>query len=141
MNREQAKELLPAITHFANGGDLWYCENIIKSSVMTWHKQSEVWVGKTGCHINNIIEDKHFEARKAEALGEEVEVQMPNNSWYIDDSPSWYSDATYRPKKPVYAWQWINIVNGKIAGITAELLEKEPYPGWIKFEPSKRVRK
>ena len=94
MTKEQAKKLLPAITHFAKGGNLWgYNSN-------EWYKQSKLWLDDDG--IQNIIEDKHFEARKADALGEEIEVSLTLHGitpWQICNHPTWSGMHHYRAKK------------------------------------------
>ena len=104
MNKEECKKLLPAITHFVNGGELWYYSNTDRK----WYKQDNFITQAEGSKIHNIIEDKHFEARKAYALGGEIEFRLTcMSSWlYSSKEPSW-NEYEYRPKEPVYEWQWI----------------------------------
>ena len=113
MTRQQAKELSPAITHFANGGNLWYDNGLI------WNKQEEIYT-QSDYHSNNIIEDKHFEARKAFALGEEIENQygdtyrmkdglLISHSKYLPFSEENIDRMDYKInfKEPVYEYQWV----------------------------------
>ena len=108
MTRTKAKELLPAITHFAKGGDLWWCDTEEPLSPNSWKKQIIF-----GCNneykIMNIIEDKHLEARKAYALGKDIETSTFGESWEVvtDESALWTAKY-YRPKpKEVYECQWL----------------------------------
>jgi len=134
MTRSETEKLLPALKHFANGGKLWYYEN------EQWREQTEILFGK---YPRNIIEDKHFEARKANALGEKVECKsiICDSTWRYVSSPSWKNDYAYRPKpKEVYEWQWILLTDGFISDKTLAY-HSEYVNGWVKFEPSKRLRK
>ena len=137
MTRLQCEELLPAIKHFAEGGSLWADEEL------GWSKQKEVYFNEY--MVENIIEDKHFEARKAFALGGEVECRYKNtnNPWVMDIRPTWKSDFEYRPKskEPVYEWQWLFKVNESRYALAGDFYsEVAAELGWIKFEPSKRVK-
>ena len=135
MTREEAKELLPAITHFANGGNLWYYTHHNK----IWNRQCSVIL--SNLHDQNIIEDKHFEARKAFSLGEEVEYLI-NGRWKMATNISDNPKMTYRPKsKEVYEWQWYYENNGRYI-LTREHYGDEHDKGkeLFKFEPSKRKR-
>ena len=140
MNRKQAKELLPALTHFANGGNLWYRLNAINE----WYKQEVLYITDTK-YIQNIIEDKHFESRKAFALGEEIETRYPEGEWYIALTPWFDNFKEYRPKpkEPTYEWQY-NSYNKMSESwtLTEKFFPDEPNCNrWIKFEPSKRIKK
>ncbi len=89
MTRKYIKRWLPEITHWANGGTLWY-----------YSKASAKWVLATGPinWINDeiyVIEDEHFEARKAFALGEAIQGRK-NSHWYRMESPTWDEDYMYR---------------------------------------------
>ena len=145
MNITQAKELLPAINHFVNGGWLWYYMPKDKK----WYKQDSVDVEFTKDWICNVIGDKHLQARKAYALGEEVEwLTKPNRgSTYTEDwvnapFPDWDNDTKYRPKsKKVYEWQYILEDDDKYKMSRGYYAESEAIADWIKFEPSKRLRK
>jgi len=136
MNREQAKELLPAITHFSNGGELWYM-----SDNGVWKLQERLICFDLG-NKRNIINDKHFEARKAYALGEEIESNHANFGWIKTTVPTWECDR-YRPKpKEVYEWQWYKDEgDGEyyLSGFNTE--EEVTDMDWSKFEPSERLRK
>ena len=141
MKREQVKELLPALTHFANGGNLWYWNQESK----IWVKQEQLWIGESVYTIHNIIEDKHFKARKAYALGEEIQYSANNGkATYIDTTlPTWDNLCVYRPKpKEVYEWQWLYPQHGLCNfAITQHKTMEEVLEGCHKFEPSKRLRK
>jgi len=114
MNREQAKKWLPEIAHWANGGDLWGCVDnewyIIEAANMSF--TNKIYV----------IEDKHFEARKAFALGEPIEQQSRSFTWFDNSSPDWSGDK-YRPKikewhdnipkEGVLCWVWDSDGNEK----------------------------
>ncbi len=136
MNRKQAKELLPAIKHFANGGNLWRYNNRLEE----WESQTII---EPLNKESNIIEDKHFEARKAFALGEEIELFKEVRGWYKCDNPSWIQSVKYRPKpKEVYEWQRLYKKDKGRYGITDEFFsEVDEGLDWTKFEPSKRIRK
>ncbi len=141
MNREETKKLLPAITHFADGGNLWRYNNRLEK----WECQTTVeQLNKE----SNIIEDKHFESRKAFALGEEIEKRIKyqddtDGQWNVTHYPTWNNISyEYRPKseKPVYEWQWIYKIN-KIYHLTDIFYTEEEANDGSKFEPSKRIRK
>ena len=140
MTRKQAKELLPAIQHFANGGELWWCDG--PSNV--WNKQIGLFIDKP-YKAYNIIEDQHFEARKHYALCGEVEIltNKYTNEWQIVTHPQWGTHREYRPKpKEVYEWQYTYFQ--RLVGrwdITEEYYTVPESGGWVKFEPSKRLRK
>jgi len=102
MTREQAKKWLPEITHWANGGNLWY-----------WYDNKE-WVKidniyfETLDDIKIVIEDKHFEARKAFALGEPIEISLFNDEPFERcENPIWNDIHKYRPKPK----QWYDTVS------------------------------
>ena len=113
MTREQIKKWLPEITHFANGGNLWWYS--YRSNI--WHKQMFLYMefAKT----QNIIEDNHFKARKANALGESIEAKYSNCAWVDSLNPDFKSFDYYRPKKKewyenipkegILCWAWDNI--------------------------------
>jgi len=133
MTRKEAKTLLPAITHFANDGELWAIH------LKKWYKQSEVHLHQND--KNNIIKDKHFEARKADALGEDVEM-FYMGVWDTNINPQWKDEFEYRPKsKEVYEWQFIFQEEGVYRITDLFYLEGYSPRGWTKFEPSKRLRK
>ena len=138
MTREQAKELLPAITHFANGGELVSCRTDEE-----WFEQSQVYINTEHLYCSNIIEDKHFEARKAFALGEEVE-QMKWDTCNWGEFEQFHENGKYRVKpKEVYEWQWYyKRETDEFIRLTYTFsTEQNAEKGWVKFEPSKRLRK
>ena len=104
MDREELKKLLPAITHFANGGNLWWYHHEQKA----WSKQYKIMTEELDsfpANLINIIEDKHFEARKANALGETVEfIDSSGIPQRVDSNIAWSQDVIYRPiaKYPRY---------------------------------------
>ncbi len=138
MNKKETKKLLPAITHFADGGNLWRYNNRLKK----WESQTTVeQLNKE----SNIIEDKHFEARKAFALGEPVEVNLTLHGitpWASVEFPLWDDTHNYRPKpkEPVYEWQWVYKIN-KTYHLTDIFYTEEEANDWSKFEPSRRIKK
>jgi hypothetical protein len=141
MTSFQCKELLPAITHFANGGNLWYYNG--KKWKQQDHFVIQAYVDKPE-RIFNIIEDSNFEARKAYALGEEIEYQNPENMLWqkVESNTQVFSDwINYRPiTKKIYEWQYVLIINGKIVDYTNGFYTEEVGADWVKFEPSKRIR-
>ena len=94
MTRQSVQRLKAAFNHFANGGDLWYYGNTDRK----WYKQQAFISQSENSKIHNIIEDEHFESRKADALGQAVEIYNYNTcAWEIMDNPS-FGGITYRPK-------------------------------------------
>ena len=95
MTRERAKELLKAIEWWSNGGNLWYCnyhgvwEKINNNCNLEFSNDS-LWY---------VIEDKHFEARKAHALGKFIEVLREGKWFRLKGTPSWGEDYEYREAK------------------------------------------
>ncbi len=87
MTRKQAKQWLPEITHWTNGGNLWNYE------FGRWQKM-EAPAFRTKMYI---IEDEHFEARKAYALGEPIEWSDKHTSWTLVENPTW-KRIQYRPR-------------------------------------------
>ena len=138
MNREQTKELLPAITHFAKGGELVSCRTDEE-----WFEQSQVYIDTEHLYCSNIIKDQHFEARKAYALGGEVECfDKGDNTWFTISELFWLENVEYRPKpKEVYEWQWYFQENDGEFKLTPFWVEDmHNTHKWTKFEPSKRIR-
>jgi len=145
MTREEVQKLSYAITHFAKGGNLWW----YNPSSNTWTIQTKLWCSRYDMEndgIINIIEDKHFEIRKAHALGAPIQCKDKVGKWDWHDTDAFgvFQDQyefRIKPKEPVYEWQWIYVnKDGIINNYTTK-----PYSsykeGWIKFEPSKRLRK
>ena len=137
MTREETKALLPAIQHFADGGTLW------KWTGVYWQKMSNEFITFNEDREDYyIIEDKHFEARKADALGEEVQYSDEMLGWVDIEKPEWLNDHEYRPKpKKVYEWQYIFPECGKYSMTARYYTDAEVISSWTKFEPSKRMRK
>ncbi len=94
MNRKHVKRWLPEITHWANGGELWFYQD------KEWIKYDGGFISTSKCAY--VIEDKHFEARKAHSLGEPIEVNLTlsgTTPWTISKFPVWSDMYNYRPKK------------------------------------------
>ena len=94
MNREQAKKWCKEITHWGNGGKLWYYMDkkwhIYKGTLfMLYHKD------------HYIIDDKHFEARKHFALDGKVGIKVDGDIVDIAD-PTWVADEYYILAKPTW---------------------------------------
>ncbi|MCD6435991.1 MAG: hypothetical protein J7L15_06340, partial [Clostridiales bacterium] len=100
MTRVNAKRWLPEITHWANGGELYVYDpfdGIWNVKLAQTFKTDQTYV----------IKDKHFEARKAFALGEEVEMYCPSKwvGWVkTHDNMLWNDDWEYRPKPKSKEW-------------------------------------
>ncbi len=99
MTRKQCKELLPEIAHFSRDGSLWFFNDI------EWIEQNEVLLGGITHSICNVIEDTHFEARKAWALGKPIEFYnlISDENYWRDcgsSGPSWIGGYLYREKLP-----------------------------------------
>ena len=136
ITRKEALKIKEALKHFANGGDLWHAMTAEK-----WFKQDGLIVNTTS-PTENIIYDKNFEARKAHALGEEVELMVRNDVWKTDSSPVW-GNLLYRPKpkEPIYEWQWIyQDYDSRFVLTDGYHTEPGEHTPWTKFEPSKRLR-
>jgi len=145
MTKKQAIELSPAIQHFAKGNDLYYYSRVDEK----WYKQDIIILFGGVPEIQNIIKDKHFDARQAFALGQPIECRQDNTSvpWdtlHKNQIPLWRDDMQYRPKstEPVYEWQWayIEYEDYVMSEYHTEEETSEDHD-WIKFEPSKRIRK
>jgi len=94
MTRQSVQRLKAAFNHFANGGDLWYYGNTDRK----WYKQKIFISQSENSKIHNIIDDDHFESRKANALGKEVELYDHNTcTWGVILNPS-FGGTKYRPK-------------------------------------------
>ena len=146
MTRKQAKKLSLAIQHFAKGNDLYYYSRVDEK----WYKQDIIITSGGVPEIQNIIKDKHFEARKHFSLGGEIEyLAIGNNgNWYpCGGTMQWIDDLEYRPKskEPVYEVLWYTYVEEGIEKWFLpndyHLYGKIPEKDWFKFEPSKRIQK
>ena len=144
MTIEKAKELLPAIKHFIDGGNLWWYYYAYNE----WYKQRNIFFANYPC---NIIEDKHFEARKAYALCKEIEQRVyGNKEWHTIRNPIWNNSDTYRPKlknkEPVFEWQYIvkcskhSKLYDTTKYYTEEEIKKCNFYFAEKYAPSKRER-
>ena len=111
MNREQIKKWLPEITAYSEGKNIWQYDG-------------EVWVLREHpafiLRKEYVIEDKHFKARKAHALGEPIEfIDNSGIPQTVDSNIAWSQDVVYRPKKKewyedipkegILCWVWDNI--------------------------------
>lgn len=98
MTKEQARKWLPEITHWVNGSNVWW-----------YDKNAKIWYMYRGDELGfnreekfmYVIEDKHFEARKAHALGEPIEYWNYRTEEWLEaqSNPSWGEESRYRPKK------------------------------------------
>ena len=99
MTREEIKAALPAMVHFAEGGNLWCYDG------SSWLKQTHIGFSSRDYEIKNVIEDKFFESRKALALGKKVEIKI-RGEWKVWNSygECWSEDCEYRPQadKPTF---------------------------------------
>ncbi len=110
MTQENAKKWLPELIHFANGGTLWGY-----SSNHQWFKYKNPLVNINFKDEIIIIEDKHFEARKAFALGDPIEWSDKYTPWTITENPTW-KRIQYRAKPDLWKYSipeegilcWIN---------------------------------
>ena len=143
LGREEIQDNLEAIKHFAGGGSLW-CKGT------SWNKQYGVITKDDNLCLDaiNIIEDCHFEARKAFALGAELEVRSSDpDVWFPSSSPSFNHLWEYRIKneESVYEYQWYRKCSDGTCVLTTqrhtkEVIEKDKWGrDWYKFEPSKRL--
>ena len=143
MTKEQLKKWLPEINHWINGGDLYAYGPI-----------DDTWTLKIGDTFRTdqiyVIKDRHFEARKAFALGEKVESRyIGKDDWLLQLFPTWGPYLEYRPKpkEPIYDYQftyrvgdeWF-ISSGRWQGIK-EAMHFIVGSDIAKFEPSKREMK
>ena len=143
MTREQAKELQEAFNHFAEGGKLWSYD------YSHWFKQQGIISDGSAMETDNIIEDKHFEARKAHALGETIQVRQGNDFSDIR-VPLWEqregSEYRPKPKEPIYFYRYEKLNDeGQIFEsnfVTDEFAKKYNFKsrGWSKILNSKRLR-
>ena len=128
MTRERAKELLPAIEFWANGGDLWWYNHIIKE----WQKYLTCDIDFNDLEPNEIvIGDCHLEARKAYALSKPIEVKRGlSMEWEpVSSKPSWCSTYKYRETKP--KWYELKENIGKVI-MVKDYDSKEWYAGKFK---------
>jgi len=155
MTVKELKILYPATTHMVNGGNLWYYSAVDKK----WYVQTNFIMPKERgtIEIYNIIEDKHFEARKAYALGKEIEVLnglTSSRTWAIVHGPAWEDNSVYREvstgkkskkPKPVHEWLWYyessTTDGGFRLGTTYYTKDEVTNHAFKKFKPSKRIRK
>ena len=94
MTRIQARDNLEAITHWANGGSLWYLSAITKNIEYT--STSVLFFNSSRDH-QYIIEDKFFKERKAFALGKDIEGKMRGmTKWSYIRKPTWRTRNSYR---------------------------------------------
>ena len=94
-----------------------------------------------------VIDDKHIEARKAFALGEEIEFNQCE-TWITTGNPTWKADE-YRPKpkEPIYDYHFTfrrgdkwHISIGRWQGVK-EAMHFITGEDITRFEPSKRLKK
>ena len=146
MTLKELRGMYPEITHMVNGGDLWY----YSAAGERWCVQTNFITPKERgtIKIYNIIEDEHFEARKAYALGKDLEFCSKECGVWTDiTNPVWMSDRKYRKKKakPIYEWLWYykNSVKDGVFDLGTVYCTRDEVTNPIlkKFKPSKRIRK
>jgi len=128
MTREQAKELIPAIKWWAEGNALWFYDVLAKKWLPYTKSEIAFNMNEASAYV---IEDEHFEARKAYALGKPIEVREELSSkWLIcNNTPTWNGRYKYRPALP--KWYESNYNIGKIV-MVRDCDNEEWYAG--KFE-------
>ncbi len=112
MTREQAKRWQPEIIYWANDGNLWWYD---KSKWIKYDENKNLSFQELNI-LYYVIEDEHFEARKAFALGEPIEYSI-SNSWRKCEKPLFAENIKYRPKPK----EWYN-----------EVSEDNPILCWVK---------
>jgi len=144
MNRKQAEKWLSEITHYINGGNLW------RYNSGRW----QMMEAPSFTTYQYIIEDKHFEARKAFALGEPIEVDIEiGTGFLVTHNPTWDDLFKYRPKpkewynnipkEGILCWVWNNnSINGKTPKVVMKYCEQYktfssnlPMVWWHNAEP------
>jgi len=138
MTRAELQVLLPAMDFYSNGGDLWMYSLDLKR----WLKQN--CFHEDVDMLQNVIGDRHLDARKHFALGGELDYRGVdvNSKWMrCITTPSWDACA-YRPKEDEIEWQWAHKMNDGVYGMCKMFYTEEEVRSqdWIKFEPSRRVR-
>ena len=112
MNQEQAKQWLPEVTAFAQSKQLWGWDAVDKF----WYKHGKDTMFCDKAPYAYIIEDEHFEARKAHALGKPIQQEF-NGVWedVTHDMLMWTFKTRPKPLKwydtvsadnPVLCWVW-----------------------------------
>ena len=102
MTREQAKRWLKEIEWWGNGGNLWDYD-FPKKRWIKWNIEDIYF--NSNHPATYIIEDEHFEARKAWALGEPIQYRrkISDGEWKTmqpgNDEPGWHDDYEYRVKR------------------------------------------
>ncbi len=98
MTKRNATNWGKAIEFWGNGGNLWYWDaNFEKWEKYEYDAEIEF---SSNRELFYIMEDKHFEARKADALGEKVEFINNEGRWMdCNDNPEFRANGKYRPKK------------------------------------------
>ena len=112
MNREETRKWFKELEAFAQGEELY-----------TYNEHSKEWYHVVGSGFNLtdiiVIQDEHFEARKAYALGEDIECRDNGISGWskVLSEPFWSKGVSYRPKgaaweayatqeNPILCWVW-----------------------------------
>jgi len=124
MTRERAKELLEVIEWWLNGGNLWYCNHY-----GIWIKIDDNYdLEFSNDSLYYVIEDKHFESRKAYALRKPIEYRLENSNtaWNLlkCENELWlqfYEYRVYRPK-----WYEIEKNIGKVI-----MVRDDSYKRWV----------
>ena len=100
MTQKLINDLLPAITHWAKGGKLWYYDDMLG---WTEYNSANTPTFNTSDKKCYIIEDNHFEARKAFAFGESIEERYNEYyEWIEVKKPLWTIGEQYRSKSKLW---------------------------------------
>ena len=112
MNKELIKKYKAEFDHWVNSGEVHYTDN-----------GNNWWIAHDTHEWNEIdlkyaIKDKHFEVRKAYALGEEIEIYDYGNGWKsvaLDSDFKFIDTRIYRPKsktKTIVMEEWVYDIRG-----------------------------
>ena len=89
MTRLDAVKWKPLIDDWVNGAELWYLY-----TTGEWVKVEEIFF-ETLDDIKIVVKDEHFEARKAYAVGLDIEMMQDfNGKWEPCDNPNWEDKET-----------------------------------------------
>ena len=110
MNKEVIKKYIAEFNYWLNGGEVFAHTDMgwININDSKWNWEDD---------IPYVIKDKHFEARKAYALGEEIEYKCYNTNykWEPIKDPQFIYEAEYRTKpknKTIVLEEWL-VTDGK----------------------------
>ncbi len=106
MRREQVKKSIQEIEFWANGGNLWKYSKRAKQWVL-W--LGDIYDFMQAGKESFVMEDDHFEARKAFALGDPIEVSIQGSDFISTSCPNWNGvNNTFRPRKCYDREEWLD---------------------------------